>query len=69
MDEEKLKLAKQKRDALVQLWDRIDENHKRIINSENMLYEWRVRKIIKELESLNDEIQRYSKVEESPMKR
>ena len=68
MDEEKLKIAKQKRDALVQLWDRIDENHKRIINSENMIYEWRVRKIIEELGNLNEEINEYEKIG-SPIKR
>lgn len=68
MDEEKLKIAKQKRDALVQLWDRIDENHKRIINSENTIYEWRVRRIIEELGKLNEEIEQCEKVE-SPMRR
>lgn len=68
MDEEKLKIAKQKRDALVQLWDRIDENHKRIINSENMIYEWRVRKIIEELGNLNEKIDKCEKIG-SPIKR
>jgi hypothetical protein len=69
MSKEELQDLKQKRDALVQLWDRIDENHKRIINSENMLYEWRVRKIMEELGNLNDAIQQYERTEETSKKR